>query len=629
MDQNELNSETRIVSPLRLDADGRFSRKGKPIKEKKDLSNLNESLYIAAFIFCIIISDIILFAYSRGISLLAENSLPTTLFYVVSGISLLFSLTVSFVLFNFKQIRSILVAIFVSLVIFVFFKQFSQITQDITIRDYVIPISAFISVCCGVFTYAVWAQEKVLYKLLLVVSSVILLLHISLAYVYGGKKVPDYLEVTNLQKDNHEEGKRFIYIFLPNLASYSYMSGIKTPYASNTQHIMQGFFQKNNFKMYSRAYNRDVDYLQNVTRMLNFSTDKNIKNHFMGTKLVKDYWKFSNLRDDFIYLKNNELYDYLDTKGYAISAYKSRDMDMCSKKHKNAVSRCVEKTTKAIDVNNQILTLQQNIRIFIVEWLMGAHLFKDYNSLLSLISEYVEIMDLPVLGTNYNNIYTINAVDIFDILFADIKKDKGEQAYFVLADMPSNIFIYDEYCHVKPIDMWLNISQINWITTPQDGSLQKAYLQQTRCLFGKLEQFMNKLSHNNLLENTSIIIQGVSSVNDFQIEHSNNVKVSFINEHLTTMAIHDADMKSYKVDDNICPTNNILSDYLLNDEKCKDAKLNYNEVVVKDIITKVNHLSQGFSDNYIKKFDNWYKKWQEHNNVTEAITNEDMGLGDL
>ena len=626
MEQNDLNSEERIISPLRHDMSGRFSRKGKPVKEKKDHSKLNESLYIALFMFCIILADIVLFAYSRDIPLFMENGMLIKPFLIIAGISLSASLILSLVLFNFRVIRSILVAVFVSFFIFVFFKQFAMFTQDITVGDNIIPLSALFGVSGGVLTYAVLAQNNVLYKLLLLVSSVILLLHIASAYIFCYNKISDYIEVRNYQPNGKGKGKRFVYVFLPNLSSYQYMSSIRTPYAINTQQIMQGFFQKNNFTVYSRAYNKDVDYIQTVVRMLNPSTKNGLKGHLMNTKLIKDYWKFRNLRDDFIYLKDNELYDYLQAKGYTVSAYKSKDIDLCSKKHKDSVARCVEKTTKAFNVNNQLLTLQQNLRIFAIQWLMGSHLFKDYNSLLKMFAEYLPISDLPIIGTNYNNVYTLNSVDVFDILLEDMKKDSGKQAYFVLTDTPSNIFVYDEYCRVKPLDKWLNISQINWLSNPQDGSLQKAYLQQTRCLFGKLEDFISKLRQNDLWNNTSIIIQGVSSVNDFEIEHTNNVKVSFVNEHLTTMAIHNEGMKNNKVDDGICPTNVILSDYLFGTHKCKDEKLNFNEVVVKDIVARINRYSQGFSDNYIKKFENWYKKWQERNNISEVITNDDMGI---
>ena len=63
----------------------------------------------------------------------------------------------------------------------------------------------------------------------------------------------------------------------------------------------------------------------------------------------------------------------------------------------------------------------------------------------------------------------------FDILFENIEEDKGKQAYFVFADIPSDMYIYDEFCKIRPQTEWINRTNLPWIKrdciVPRQGKI--------------------------------------------------------------------------------------------------------------------------------------------------------------
>jgi hypothetical protein len=194
----------------------------------------------------------------------------------------------------------------------------------------------------------------------------------------------------------------------------------------------------------------------------------------------------------------------------------------------------------------------------------------------------------------------------------DIKKDSGKQAYFVFIDMPSNMYIYDEFCRLKPQDEWLDMANLPWIKTNYNKQRRLAYFQQTKCLYGKLEQFINRLKDENLWNDTVMVIQGTSGVNDFQNYKQEDFIKNFISNRLVTMAIHDNQMKESLVDNSFCPTQSILNEYLFN-RKCKAENLGVHSSIVANVRAKMSRLTTGINQNKISTFDKWYKDWADYN----------------
>ena len=319
----------------------------------------------------------------------------------------------------------------------------------------------------------------------------------------------------------------------------------KSPTAFKTRKIINGFYQKNKFVVYPKAFAPEESFLQNMVRALNPESKKTGKTHILKTRLLSEYWRFYNIRHEYINLKDNSLYDYFKQKGYMISAYKSRDFDMCHKNHEINVDRCIEKVNQPVNIYDIKLSKISKVNILLMEWIASMRIINNMTSIFSFMSKFVNLQQTPMVGIDYSNLYVVNSIKTFDVLLQNIKEDKGKQAYFVFVDLPSNMYIYNEFCQVKPTDDWYDIASLPWIKYDLTQQRQKAYLQQMRCLYGELEYFVQELRENNLFEDSTIVIQGTSGVNNFQNTKDPVFTNDFIANRSINMAIYDKQLQKH------------------------------------------------------------------------------------
>lgn len=632
-----------VVSPLNHDIEGRFSRKGIPFDEEKHNSNINllENILIFIFIFCLIATDFILFAGSGNIEIFDNSIFPIPeVSWILLGIAIFTCILVY--IFNKNRLMKYLLAALISLFyIYILFRQFAQISQNVTIGNIEFPLPIVIGCIVSGLTFVVLLQDKILYKVLSVVTVVIMFLHISISYISQRKEIIyDFIESHNTEKDVTQASKRFIYFMFPNLVSYPYLSTISGLEAADTQKIIHGFFQKNKFKVYTHAYVSEDNYFSNIVHNFNLSSHKRLKDYLMDTRLIFSYWSFYNIKHEYIYFKENELYDIFRKNKFQISAYKSRDVDMCHKKHKFNVNRCIEKINRPTILYDITDTIEKTKLLFI-EWIYSMKLMTDMSSLYNMLSMFIDVDTAPMIGINYNNLYVVNSIMTFDLLMENIRQDTGKQAYFVFIDMPSDMYIYDEFCHIKPRHEWLNMSNLPWITRDYTEKRQKAYLQQTRCLFGKLEQFVENMKKENKWKDSVVVVQGISSVNDFKNYPIENTKENFMKNRLVNMAIYDNqfEQETSFVDDKLCSTQGILAEYLFKSEQCLKSKVNIRPEILHEVNDRLNKLSINVHKDVTPVFKRWYKKWAEANGdevfdenriiKTESTDAEDFGLDKL
>lgn len=632
-------SENKVVSPLKHDVAGRFSRKGLSADQLRRYNvDVVEGILIFLFIFFLAATDFILFAGSGNLKVFDKSFFPVPeVSLALFNIAVLVSLPVYF-LHKYRMLRYAVAALSSLGFVLVLFNQFAQVSQNINIGNSVVPLYIVLGlVFCGL-TFAVLAQDKLIYKVLSVCLVALLFFNVCRAYMHPVNTEYEYLESHNTQKDFPYKNKRFIYFMFPNLVSYPYLSTLSGMEADKTQKIMQGFFQKNKFKLYTKAYNLSDNYLDNMISNLNPSSDEKNEHHILKNRVLHEYWRFHNLNNEYIYLKHNELYDIFHKNKFQISAYKSRDFDMCRKKHKYNVNRCMEKINKPTNIYD-IKSPVEKAKLLFIEWLSSFNIFNNMSFVYNILNIFINVDDMPLIGVNYNNLYVVNAVKTFDVLLQNIREDSGKQAYFVFIDMPSDMYIYDEFCHVKPREEWLNMVNLPWIKNDYTAKRQQAYLQQTRCLFGKLEYFISQLKKENLLDNTVIVMQGISGVNNFKYRAVDDVKDNFITNNVVIMAVYDKHNKEFQTDDKMCSTKGILGEYLYKTARCHKFNGNIHHKIMQEINHELDSLSANLNKNMIQVFDKWYKKWNiaitqgsTDNDIIVQDSNtldEDFGLGDI
>ncbi len=628
MFMNELNSTKDnkvVISPLSHDHEGRFSRKG----DKKNIVFYNpewlDTLLSIIFISLLLMTDFMLFASSGNVMTFGNSIFPTKeVMIIICGI-ILYSVACIIGFYKCRRIKHIIVSFYALFFIYMIFKQFSQYYNYVNIGTYVVPIYTVIGIAFAVTTFFVFEQGRQIYRILYIVAIAVLFLHIYISYL-SSTETHEYIEAFNIQKPSDTKSKKFVYLMLPDFASYSYISTFHSPEAEETRHIVRGFWQKNNFKIYNRAYTPERSYLYNMAAALNPSAKSETQKHILKNRLLTEYWRFYNLRNEFVYLKDTELYDIFRKNKFQISAYKSRDFDMCRKNYAFNVNRCVEKVnrpTNLYDMDN--ISLLSKTGILMIDWLSSIDLF---NSILPSLYKFLEpvanVDKMPMVGTNYNNLYVVNSIKTFDILLEDMKKDEGKQAYFVFADVPSDMYIYDEYCHIRPQTQWLNKTNLPWVKRDYTYQRRDAYLQQTRCLIGKMEYFIDELKKAELWDDTVLMIQGTSGLNNFQSTPIDDVTEDFIANRLVEMAVHDSSMTKPENNDRLCSTSEFVAEYLYGFDKCNSENLGFHVNLINEINRKISYLLKDVNNNYAAKFSEWYEKWKAANGQAEQ--EEDVNL---
>lgn len=410
--------------------------------------------------------------------------------------------------------------------------------------------------------------------------------------------------------------QKFIYIMLPNLPSYKYFDLIEDKNALQTKQLMTGFMAQNGFQIFPNAYNLEHDPFLNIVNDLNVSSTQNANEHLMQTMMLYKYWNFFNVKDEYILLKNNQIFDSFKKAGYQISAYKSRVIDLCRKNHKLNVNRCTEKLNQPVNFYTMNMTTLERTQLLLIEWLSSMKIFNHLSVLFKAMKIFTEPEKLPLIGVSYNNLYVVHSIKTFDILAEHILKDQGKQAYFVYADIPADMFVYDEFCRVKPSHAWMSKQNLPWIETDNRAAKQNAYFDQTKCLFGKLQEFINRLDENNILNQSVIIVNGISGLNNFQKRPYENFADDLFYDKLNMLAIKTPEQNVYQSHDVLCATPKILNDYLYNDKKCEDSSdISVHPSLKESIIKRLNRFE--LTDQQLVEnadyFNAWYQDWKSLN----------------
>lgn len=612
------------AAPLKHDIEGRFSRHGIPNKQSPLKKAFMENSILTLYITFLLSIDFILFSGSGNIELFRDSIFPIPeVSLILLGFLVFSSLIVYLVHFN-NILKNCVASLVTFALVFVLYRQFSTIQQILSIGTTSVPVHTVIGLIFALICYCIFYYGNLFARFLFMVASGILFFHIYSSYI-GQPNSPEFLETYRSDKQVTGQNKRFVYFMLPNLSSYAYLSKFNNPESARTQTVMQGFYQKNNFTVYPKAFTLEDSFLHNMTLSLNPDSKKLSTEHILKTRLLSEYWRFFNIRHELINLKDNSLYDYFRNKNYMISAYKSRDFDMCHTNHEISVDRCIEKINQPVNIYDIRLSILSKMNILLMEWLASMQIVNNMSSVFSFLTKFADLDNAPMVGIDYSNLYVVNSIKTFDILLQNIEEDKGQQAYFVFVDLPSNMYIYNEFCQIKPTDEWYDISSLPWIKNDLSQQRQLAYLQQTRCLYGELEYFMQQMRNKNLLDNTTIVIQGTSSVNNFKKEKEAMFNDEFIANRSVNMAVFDETLQKKPVDWRFCSTNQILLSLLHGKNEC-DKKLNLgvHEKIVSNLNNELGKLSLNISDNVSKNFETWFESWKVINK--ERLENKNQKL---
>lgn len=631
--EENLMKNRRFRSPLIFSAEkfSRFCTRSNEIKDKNiRLGFISKSLYV----FILFAINMILFASSGSMVVFNNSILPAAEILILLLILLIISFGVIGVFYKKTIAQNIVCCLVTFWFVVTLFNQFYQLDPNAAFAHLFLGDTASISgsgllyngshiviafFVTGLFALFIFNFSEQLFAVcvgILTLIFFIILQKDSLHTIHEH----DFIEISNTQLDEEFVGKnrRFIYIMLPNLSSYKYFSTINNPLAKDTTSLITGFYANNNFEIYPNAFIEQADPFMNIVQSVNTFSNQYPDDHTLNHMILYKYWKFFNINDEYVFLKNNQLYDSFRKAGYRITAYKSRGVDMCHENHELNVDRCMEKINSPVNIYDSDISTMDRLQLFFAEWIHSMNIL-SMKPLYYILDIFSNPEELPLIGINYNNLYVINSIKTFDILAENILSDTGKQAYFVYADIPSNMFIYDEFCNIKPQEEWISVEKLPWVNNDYTDKKQRAYIDQTKCLYGKLQEFIDSLNKKHILDSSVLIINGISSNHNFESKAFDSIVDNFVYDKMVSLAIKSPLIKTFKVNNNICSTKNIIQNAIfnVNSNVCETIdNLGIRGSLKDELLYRLSSLNEPMVNivNNTEKFSTWYEKWLVMNN---------------
>ena len=426
------------------------------------------------------------------------------------------------------------------------------------------------------------------------------------------------------EESSHPNGRNFVLIFLQNSPSYHQLASSNTTQKNSTiqqsTNNLLGFYQQNNFTYYPYAYvkHNNNPYL-NVVSSLNLETAKDPEQLLLSDVIMNGYWDFKNLGHSKLYMKDNHIFDKFTKEDYNIRVYEGEGIELCSINSRLSVNRCIKRTGLPISFDDLEISSLQKTAILLAEWLESTGLIKGIDPILGLTSAFTR--EVSPLRFSTKQLKTYNAFKNLDLITQDISTDKGNNFYVTILDIPGHLFMYDNLCKLKPISQWISA---------QDSSIslakrKEAFAEQTSCLYGQLEKFMQQLERSDKLAHTTIIIAGLNTPFPSIPGTEKNLFKNLQNTKQVGIAVYDPLKNQADMDYSLCTTSGIMEKHL-DKQTCEEL----DGFTVTDQLkaqlfqdAKKQELSNKQIEEAKNAFKQWYSSWaayhQVKNNMAEEI----------
>lgn len=430
-------------------------------------------------------------------------------------------------------------------------------------------------------------------------------------------------------ESTHANGRNFVFIALTDSPSYyklqSLNEGGKNHDIKQAADNLLGFYLQNNFTYYPNAYARQSNQpLMNLADSLNPNQTK-AEDILLSDVLLDSYWNFKRVGNERIYLRTNRVFDTFHKNDYNLRVYQNNGIELCSINNRLSVNRCTEKVSLPISLKDLNLTSAQKVALLASEWIESTGLIPGINPILGLTSAIER--EIAPLHFATKQLTALDSFKFLDLMAKDIAADKGNNAYFALLDIPGNLYIYDSLCNLKPLSRWVSADD-------KDTAImlrRAAFAEQTSCIYGQLENFMQTLQKNNRLKNTVVVIQGLNTPFTNIPGLDKDIYKSLQSNRQTGIAIYDPLKNQADIDYKLCTAPAVLRSYLYK----KDCRELEDFTITKQLRQEIlqDAAAQKISNDQIEKaktqFKAWYETWASHNQVQNLIGQEIIPLEKL
>lgn len=541
----------------------------------KKANSFADKMMRVIYMFLIMALDFILFVYSINGKLIENGELNPAIMYIFAGMFAI-SFTLIFALFFSKDLQNIVCALLTLVMVVAFYNQFALFNVDNFIETWlekhmswlsfiaIVPSSWLVGLFCAVIIFFAFRFSITLYfvTIVLLLSSVVGVKSIEFADV--DKK--EYYNLKDMAKS--AKGKTdhsIIYFMIPELPSYHFLSNLKNSDFRELRDLMIGFYANNDFEIFPNAFVEKDDAMSNIVDIYNQVDYTSTSSANRGYAEIIHDWNFRHGTLDLYGLEFNELYDALKKdNGYNISTYSAPEFNLCYKKDDLYSDRCVVKNYKVVSLYDKNSTLEKNIYALLGEWVLSLK-NRDLKFVAKTLIDMSNLKNMKVLSEN-RRVSIEGSKKIFDIVSKDYIKDGTGGVYMVYVDLPSDIYIYDEYCNLKPRKEWVAIKDNSLYSGGIDNK-RKAYVEQTKCLLGKLQSFITDIKSDKKFAKTDIIIQGVSNIKELSDMQAGRYS-NFVKDRLVNLAIRKGRVPKFLINANICLASDFTKSILRYQDYC-------------------------------------------------------------
>ena len=544
-----------VTQPLLLNKKSRSSRfsswsgNGNSFRDK-----ISRSIYI----FLLFAMDFIMFIYSIN-GRLIENGKVNQAVLVILGAIFAVSLTLILLLSFSKIAQNVLCALVTMLVTIMFFYQFGMGDVDNFLEVWLNKHARWLSFLCicpspwiigfilGLLVFfAFLYSDAILFVMLIFLFSAAIGVHKNESLAPAKT---EYQEVKKLPPNvGLGRDSNIVYLMAPKLPSYQFLNSIRDVNFRELRDLIIGFYVVNGFEVYPNAFVQKNDSMSNIIDILNQVNYNSTTSANRGYAEFLNDWNFIHGGIDYISLEENQLYDYLRNSGFGVSMYAMPGFDFCLKGGDFYTDRCVVKGYKNVSVYDEKATLEQNVNALLGEWILSLK-SRDFRSFARSFINTSPLKNMKVLSEN-RRVSIEGAASIFERLSGDFKRDKNGQVYLTYVDLPSDIYIYDEYCNIKPRKEWVALKDNSLYTGSLDDK-RKAYVDQAKCLIGKMQEYMEDIYKSGKADRTDIFVQGISPIRELAGVVGDKYN-RFVSENLVNLGIRKGKKPKFLINANVC-----------------------------------------------------------------------------
>lgn len=583
----------------------------------------------AVFVTLLFVLDFVMFVYSIHGRILEDGVVNEAMIYIGGGLFAFF-LLVMLLLSASGMAQNIVCSLFVFLITLIFLNQFALFDLDNFIEVWLEAHASFLTFIC--LLPSAWMVGLFLALLVFFAFRYTLVIFVTVAALAGSVGIGVYkTETANIPQEEYvtvkelnaagsnAQNKNLVYIMAPKFPSYHFLSTIKDINFRELRDLMIGFYAVNDFEIYPNAFVQKNDTVSNIVDIYNQVNYGSTTSGIRGYAEILNDWNFIHHSLDTMELEDNKLFAILSKDGYKVSTYPMPLFNFCYKNGQMLTDRCVVKQTHPIKLYDKKSPLEKNIYALLGEWVMSLK-SRELKSAAKMFIDMSYMRGWKILSEN-RRLSIEGTPVLLDRVYEDFAKDGNGVAYMSFVELPSDLYIYDEFCNLKPRNKWVALKD-NSLYSGGIDEKRKAYADQAKCLIGMLQMYMEKMRENDKLQNTDIIVQGVSPLRELAGMPAGQYG-TFVADKLVSLGIRRGENPNFIVNTEICLASDFTRSLITKEKACytidnmkmstEDAHNLKQNLINNSVIrgSKISNIAANYRD--------WYEEFRQRNPQYQAM----------